>query len=521
MEKSLEILKGIESPTADVKSSIIHNLSCLAGWREQLSQPEVAIKCYEEIFAVDPGNAAAQVDIIKVLLSMKDEDRTRKMLEKMSNEKANDLDLSQLAAILRLLAHEDDSDAIFNSIFLATHKTSFFGTLLQHLNSAIDFAELEKRTYDRALLLLYKGIAIYHYDQRDERTPDIALTLWEEVASLNSTEGRWWNVNKTTFRLISSYHFLKARIASDPTIHIKKMEENSSRRFGTGYTDSYARSYLGAYYALTGQPAKAKEVLMADMKTGLALLSDEDDWNDYQGYRQLSETLMHSGDDLHALSAWSLLGPTDGFDAPSQDQTLHEVTVASDTVTSDGPDLSIKDQREDIPAEDPDLANQTATNIEIIQPPSTPQPSAPTVSPTPPRRSGNLGNSCDGACGTVWPYADDFYCCKICSDVQLCPNCLPKLQAGTLRTFVCHPKHEWLHVPKWHDEDFPETRLGKVKVGGMLVDGGRVGGEAVSVEEWLNIVRDGWGIPRFVREKKEVVEDVEPVGEVAVGGGTD
>jgi hypothetical protein len=237
------------------------------------------------------------------------------------------------------------------------------------------------------------------------------------------------------------------------------MEQISMKRYGAGFLDSYSRSYLGCYYAIAGDHAKAREVLMSEMMSALALLSDEVDWNDYQGYRHLAEILMHVGDQLNALSTWSLLGPTDGF------------------------------------PEEPAEGEKVPENTE--KPPPLPHDA----------RSGNLGNMCDGRCGMTWHYADDFYCCVICPDIQLCSGCLGKLKAGTLRRFICNPKHEWLHVPKWNDEEFKETREGKVKIGGDLKDGVRLGYSAVAKEEWLNMLRDEWGIPRLEPKEPGIGEE--------------
>jgi hypothetical protein len=72
--------------------------------------------------------------------------------------------------------------------------------------------------------------------------------------------------------------------------------------------------------------------------------------------------------------------------------------------------------------------------------------------------------------------------------------CLSKLQNGNLQRYICHEKHEWLHVPKWDDEEMRETRGGKVKFGGDLVNGKGVGYQVVSVQEWLELLREDWGL---------------------------
>jgi hypothetical protein len=76
--------------------------------------------------------------------------------------------------------------------------------------------------------------------------------------------------------------------------------------------------------------------------------------------------------------------------------------------------------------------------------------------PEPPEgalRGGNLGLSCDGECEKSWSYADGFYACKSCPDVHFCKDYRDKLVAGKLPIFMCSSEHDWLHIPKWDDEE--------------------------------------------------------------------
>jgi tetratricopeptide (TPR) repeat protein len=181
MEKALEILRKIEAPTEQDHSSILQNLIRLADWEADLDKSEAAINHYEEALLMDPSSAEAQGKVIRLLLQIGHEERALELLNNMSKTKAKDADLSELAAIFQSLLLEDDSEAIFNMIFLVTSKHSLFANLLEDLSHAIEFARNEERTFDLVRLLLHKGVAIYHYDQREERFPESALDFWEEA----------------------------------------------------------------------------------------------------------------------------------------------------------------------------------------------------------------------------------------------------------------------------------------------------------------------------------------------------
>lgn len=544
MERSLEILRKIESPTEQDHSRILQNLIRLADWEAELEQNELAINHYEETLLMDPNNSEAQAKTLKLMLNIGHDERALQLLDNMSKTKARDADLSQLAINLQQLITADRSAVIFSMIFLVTQKTPFFTNLLEDLDQAIEFARNEERTYDLAMLLLNKGVAIYHFDQREERAPETALSIWEEAGTLEAKEQPWklMPIRLRAFRLLSQHHLNQALVSSNPGPHIEKLTQTSTRRFGTGFMDPHARSYLGSYYAMIGDSQKTKAVLMGDMKSALALLSDDVDDNDFQGYLYMADILLHSGDMLNALTAWSLLGPTDGnleslvqnedvpqgaTAAPSTNGEIHEdsdeeieenedkkeevegseAESEADTEAEEkgegGEGEEEEEEEEGGGGEEEENAEEEKEQEEDSD--SEDEEPGPLTHSD---RSGDLGNQCDGYCGKFWSYADDFYCCKICPDMQMCLDCLGKLQAGTLKRWVCSPKHDWLHVPKWDDEQFKEIKEGKVKIGGELKNGVRVGGSIVTKEEWLNLVRDDWGIPRL--EKVVLVTEESP-----------
>jgi tetratricopeptide (TPR) repeat protein len=548
MEKATEILRKIENRNPVEHEGLIKNLTLLGDWRANLHENDIAIRLYEEALLTDPGNSGAKFKLLKLMLSIGNDDRALRLLEAMVNSTVSDADHSQRAALFETIARDNDSDVLFGTIFMATQTTALFGPLMEQLDHAISIARKQDDSWLLSSLLLHKGIAIYHYDKRAERSLESALAAWEESGSVKSKGLEWVviPVNMQANRLLSSHHFQEARLSSTPEIHIEKLEQISNKRYGSGITDSYARSYFGCYYALHKKdPVKTKAIFLSDMKSALAFLSDDIEYNDHQGYRNLAEISMHAGDDLNALSAWSLLGPSQSHseavievdekhpeeplvtdekaagdvtaseEVPSTDERVEhdkeseaEEAVIKNGIheeaeTSDETSAEAKDETKSEPA--PSSSEPTPLVVsDAVEEDAPIEESAIVDSP----RTGPLNNRCDGRCGKNWYYADDFYCCKICSDVQLCSDCLPDLKAGKLKRFVCHPGHEWLHVPKWDDEEFKEVKSGMVKVGGTIENGKRIGGIIVPVEEWMNMLRDDWGISRS--EALEIDADSKP-----------
>lgn len=517
MEKTLEMLRMADVPTEEVHTSILTDLVCIADWEVELQRWDAAINYYEETLLIDPSSSEAQAKLLKLLLTRGQDKRACELLSSMNSTKAKNADLSQLAATLPVLLLEHNSDAIFSMLFAVTQKTPIFTSLLQDMDGAIDFARNEDRDYDYASLLLHKGIALYRYDEREERSPELALSVWEQAGASTSKEEPWrlTPVIARAFRLLSSYHFEHARASPNPAYHIEKMEQYSAKRFGTGATDSHARSYLGCYYALAGDRATAKKVFLGDIKAALALLSDDVEENDYQGFYQLADILMHAGDSMNALSAWSLLGPTDGsIEVPPLDEDLtSEGGPPPAIVNGDAEEEVLGDGEGRADTKEDDTHNEGNETSEEEEPEEEGEEEGEqkgednSIPPAHDDRAGDLSNFCDGRCGILWHYADDFYCCKICPDVQFCIDCLGKLKAGTLQRYICKSGHDWLRVPKWNDDEFKEVREKRVKIGGELKGDTRVGFKTVAVEDWLNILRDDWGIPR-AGSKELITEDV-------------
>lgn len=542
MEKALKVLRDMSERDEYEQKRLLEDLLLMASWQTDLQQLESAITYYKEVALIDSYKYESHYGLFKTLMATGKEEPARALLRDLHEKTAKDSTLSQLCAMFPSLIGDQHCDLVFGMMFSATQETAFFTTVLEDLDNAIELAQKEKdRLSDVAAMLIYKGIAIYHYDKRKEQAPELALVIWEQCGDLLNRSDQSWMSRSTYFRasrLISAHHFNKAVKATveaeDPKLHVEKMQLVANRHVSFN-TDAHAKTYLGAYYVLSKDPQdreKAKTIFLADIKSALELLSDDIDWNDYQGYYSLAEFLMHAGDDLNALSAWSLLGPTD-LDTPegvlqfNNEATEKLALELLGTVQSKlKPEAPYLDTFEALKTECESRRNIAIHEGQVIDNDNSPFRSLTDISfrlmdiipsygeVAPGKRNGNLSNYCDGLCGKRWKFADDFYCCKFCPDLQLCGVCHDKLIHGKLQSFVCNRDHKWLHVPKWDDKEYAKVGKGNVMVGGEMKDGVRVGGNVVSIAEWLNIVRDDWGIPRPEKPVEEgqtqSVEATEP-----------
>ena len=114
-----------------------------------------------------------------------------------------------------------------------------------------------------------------------------------------------------------------------------------------------------------------------------------------------------------------------------------------------------------------------------------------------------MSASCNG-CRKPFSFADTVWVCKVCYETHSHHNCLNRFKDGNLGPLVCDPAHDWLRMLSWEDQ-FKQTGRGKVRVGGELQDGERVGGEIVAVDTWVDMIREQWGFkePTPVEESKD------------------
>ena len=87
--------------------------------------------------------------------------------------------------------------------------------------------------------------------------------------------------------------------------------------------------------------------------------------------------------------------------------------------------------------------------------------------------------TCDGTCEGTFAVFEGLNMCRFCLDSIFCDDCLKILRNEGFPFRVCHPKHEFMKVPK-----FDQT----VPAGSVMV-----GEKTVSIEEWISKLKQDWG----------------------------
>ncbi|KAI9666298.1 MAG: hypothetical protein M1821_004233 [Bathelium mastoideum] len=465
MKDVVNDLKTVENPSEKDTDRLRGDVHDLIDWYSKTREPDIAMKWCEEALKYNKEKYRIYRIMIKTLFENNRIKEAADLLIEWSHQGATDYELSMLEAMQYDFAvycvanyDYDDENDHFHAIIGLAQQIEKYDTVLGAMEKAIDFAKNRKEYNALGVLLLYRGNALSK-SHLGKDSFSSALRHWHDCRVVSKRSGDVYVGFRAT-RKIGLYHVMEAtnpqRTGDEQQEHVQTLEKvlkelkSDPNLWGSDDTAGYFEALLAIYYRSVGDDAKARQLLQREIKNYLDMLSDEWPENDWSAYRRLAVILARYGDDCNALSAWSLLPPSDaGSESPS------------------------------------------------------------------PKRQGDMHTYCDGRCNTSWTYANDFWCCRYCVDVQFDSVCLEKLRAGTLIRDVCSPDHQFLHVPKWSDEEFRAVGKDRVRVGGEIQpDGTRTGGEIVTVEEWKNRLYEEWGIQKPAKKEEEEGKDKDAGEEV-------
>lgn len=505
-----------EGALAEDIAELLSALRLQAGWHLNSIPPnlEAAIALYREILDIDSGDHDSKWKLFKTLADANQSPDALELLRSSSVQpahKTGDLDL--LAEMLLNLKFENLNGLAhietFDLVVSLTASDPISTLILEGLKRCIDLVHKQHDPVTLIRLLLLQGVAIFYYNLGKTAQKE-AIIVWKKCCTMgfkiladNMTQLEVINGVSLAIRRICVYYDALARKggrdAQEQLIDLQQFYSEAQKTYWTARIVRYA---LAAYYASSGAAEKARDLLRSEMTDGLFMLSDDDPENDFQGYYTIGEAALHSGDDLNALTAWSLLLPNDLDGDSDGDKDEDENSDEEDEEENADEEDEGEDEHADAgPANDSSSTSSKSSSASTAQSPETngviPKADGPTITtPEAKVRTGKLGNFCDGGCGTTWGYANDIYCCKICCDVQFDSRCLKELREGTLKRVICSHEHDFLHIPPFSDEEYQKVGKGNVRVGGTLVDGARQGGEIVPIADWLQSLHDQWGIPK-------------------------
>ena len=326
MEFALSFLRINDSGDSEYRDHLVQNLTLAAKWQFELGNVEDSIDKVQEAIKLGDVTYNSHFELLAILIKKDRESEAAELLKSMEDQARND-GLNQLQSMILAKATDDDDVMHTGALFGAAKYTSIYPAILKALQQAFDSVQETSSPKMQMKIMMCQGFILERYG--DEAKPsERALEKWKACcALLPQPEETDWVVSDLGLEAvikILAYHFAKSRRAqqtgADFSLHVqeaKRLPEAFSR-----YDNDLELMAPLAYFhrSILGDNTAAQKCLVGNMQDGFDFLSDDDPENDYRGFSRIASSLMHFGDDLNALSAWSLWGPCERYSGrPEQD----------------------------------------------------------------------------------------------------------------------------------------------------------------------------------------------------------
>ncbi|KAL8741523.1 MAG: hypothetical protein Q9190_005883 [Brigantiaea leucoxantha] len=465
------------------KAELIDDLKKAAGWYMKLSNAPDAVAKLEQAIRLDEHCYKSYYELFNLLNDTKQGPKAMRVLIDLDKAPAaQHEDLTKLGSMLLEYPRWIGEIESLENVLQAAKSHEVFDTILSALQKALDFAV--NKNMDAYIVDLYlgHGLALASADKVNEyeinEYAHSALEQWEKCFQIGIKSEEWESQIKAigAAKFIFNHYFSRAHAAlelsnadtDDYTLSVKKMKDIAEAKCHNEFGLPPLRASLASFYASEGSQEKARELLVDDLRKAIDHLSIPVSDSTFEGYNTIAICLMHARDDLDAMSAWFLcgIGFVDSFYPKKCGQNQNEHEEGEERVTN-----SV------VPAPE---VSQALVKLPFY---------------------------CDGRCNKTFTYADSLWFCKVCFEINFCDECLGKLQNGTLPRHICSADHQWLLVPSWLDE-LKATGKGRVRIGGVLKDGKREGGDIVTADEWLDTVKERWKLT-LAKEDEQKQDDKE------------
>ncbi|PIG84660.1 hypothetical protein AARAC_002020 [Aspergillus arachidicola] len=446
---AIEILeatkKGIGSGeignAEELKDELAEMNRDLAGWNKEAGRSEVTLDIYEKLLQEFPHDYDTALALMTLLHKQGNYQRLLEFLQSMkdSTDESSGFDRQ----IQHFHTHYDRPE-YHEALFASVRSDQEFNIIRKSYEAAINAAktrvaqakkasrpEEECRAQICQIDLMYH-LALLHYDNSagDLNRVELAINQWLQILHMNATDD-WMVADR------------QARAASELAIVCfeKARQDPDTAAIYLEHLDNVVALKLGDDTIHGTYPAR----LLARYH---ALHGDEQKIKDVlRRYIKLNLDLLSDDDPLNDWQGYNGLA-------------MHFMFAGHD-------------------------ADALAAWSLITPVDTTENTENPTTSDTTERKlEGPLRDICDGDCGTYWTFANNFFLCKECNYVKFDQRCLDNLRNGTIEVKVCNKDHEMLHVPAYDPVERQRIGDGNVKVGE----------EILSVNEWLQRIRKGWGI---------------------------
>ena len=446
---------------------------------------------------------------------------TISLLLKLSERSDSDTG-SWLAALFTDYSSEDTFHARISTAALNSEQIQ---TVREKYEHAIEMARSRDSGAEAFVMLrCYLGSLLWRHGSDEEG--DVALKLWEEnvmgIGPGDTTDSDVMWVRSLSARVLGSALLDRARQAGLSTpmnpqaaLYAARLQKLADENHDvTRVPTMDMRLTLARLYHLAGDDSCAKDKIR-DYLT-VAFRMTEEDENRVEGYKRVASALQAIDDDVNAIATWRLIEPDEPeAEETAEDETAEEGTAGEETAEEETKGVQQDGNEEDQAAEETEdelpngTADQAADETEqqeekeaedkaddeaaetngingeadaTHEADSEDKPTEETS--TKDKLIGPLQNHCDGACGTIWNYADDFWACKDCLDVWFDTKCHDQLVKGELDMNICASHHSHIHVPALDIDLWRQKPKDQMYVGDTLF----------SRDEWVQGIKKAWQI---------------------------
>lgn len=323
MERALTFLRANDQENSERRDALVKNLTVIAKWQFELENVEDSIDKVREAIQLGDETYDSHFQLLDILVDTDRESEATKLLNNMESQAGSD-DLNQLGSMILAKAAHDSNDMQDGALFRAAKYPSTYLIILRALQQAYSHVQETNRTKNQMKILTCQGSILDRYGD-EAKSRDGALEKWKACCELllQSEEEEEeedlviGDLGLEAILGILAYHFAKIRIAQrtgvDFSYHVQELKELPETF--RGYSEDQDLIPPLAYFhsSVLDDKSAAQKLLLGGMEDGFELLSDSDPENDYLGFCRIASALMHFGDDLNALSAWSLWGPCERY----------------------------------------------------------------------------------------------------------------------------------------------------------------------------------------------------------------
>ncbi|KAL8764972.1 MAG: hypothetical protein Q9194_006748 [Teloschistes cf. exilis] len=306
MELVITSLRSKE-PAIDQASDLARSLIDSAMWHKDLGHTPEAIDYLREVIRIDPFSYQPYYQLLTTLINSNTESEALTVLNEMNTEPSKELKLTKLQAMLLAMVECEPVESC-ETIFHFIRHHSLFDVILQAFERRIASTHESATSSTVIKLRFVYGVALAGYGTQEQKL-ESALNQWRKSyeLGLQSRAEDWFWACKAASRIFN-LHYSKAKslqssgegVESNLT-ELQNLTERMQMR-NPQYGENL-QLVLASFYGSIGKQEAARQLLLNQMKSGFDLLSDDDPENDWVGYITIADVLMHTGDDLNALSA--------------------------------------------------------------------------------------------------------------------------------------------------------------------------------------------------------------------------